>query len=271
MIEAPGSAGLTGTAHERPAPGTPCWVSLMVHGMATTQEFYRALFGWEFRPGPQQLGPYVRAVLHGYEVAGIGRLPPDRHLPIAWTPYLGSDDVDATAEMVRSCGGTVGVGPLDAAEAGRLAIACDPTGAVFGVWQAAGHLGTDLTGVPGTPAWNELLTYDTASVATFYRTVFGYEEEPVAAADSDYRTLRIGGRPVAGIHGVGHALPRDRGPHWMTHFQVEDADAAAERVTELGGHVVSPGRSTALGRMATVADPEGATFSVVSPLDRADP
>ena len=269
MIEAPGSAGLTGTAHERPAPGVPCWVSLMVHGMAATQEFYRALFGWEFRPGPQQLGPYARAVLHGYEVAGIGQLPPDRHLPIAWTPYLGSDDVDATAEAVRSCGGTVGVGPLDAAEAGRLAIACDPMGAVFGIWQAAEHLGTGLTGVPGTPAWNELLTYDTASVATFYRTVFGYEEEPVATADSDYRTLHIEGRPVAGIHGVGHALPRDRGPHWMTHFQVEDADTAAERVTELGGHVVSPGRSTALGRTVAVADPEGATFSVVSPLDRA--
>jgi predicted enzyme related to lactoylglutathione lyase len=266
MIEAPGSVDTTGTAHERHAPGTPCWVSLMVHGMTATQEFYRALFGWEFRPGPQQLGPYARAVLHGHEVAGIGQLPPDRHLPIAWTPYLGSHDVDATAETVRSCGGTVGVGPLDAAEAGRLAIACDPVGAVFGIWQAAEHLGTGLMGVPGTPAWNELLTYDTASVATFYRSVFGYQEELATAAGTDYRTLRIEGRPVAGIRGVGHALPRDRGPHWMTYFHVEDADAAAERVTELGGHVVRPGRDTALGRTVTVADPEGATFSVVNPI-----
>jgi hypothetical protein len=209
----------------------------------------------------------VRAVLRGYEVAGIGQLPPDRHLPIAWTPYLGSDDVDATAEQVRSCGGTVGVGPLDAANAGRLAIASDPTGAVFGIWQAAEHLGTGLTGVPGTPVWNELLTYDTASVAKFYQTVFGYEEEPVVSADFDYVTLHSEGRPVAGIHGVGHALPRDRGPHWMTYFQVTDVDETAERVTELGGHVVRPACSTALGHMVTVADPEGATFSVVSRLD----
>jgi predicted enzyme related to lactoylglutathione lyase len=238
----------------------------MVHGTDTTQEFYGSLFGWEFRPGPQQLGPYVRAVLHGHEVAGIGRLPPDRYLPIAWTPYLCSDDVDLTAETVRSCGGTVGVGPLDAAEAGRLAIACDPTGAVFGIWQAAEHPGADLTGIPGTPAWNELLTYDTASVAKFYRTVFGYEEEPAATADDDCLTLHVEGRPVAGIRGVGHALPRDRGPHWMTYFQVENADATAGRVTELGGHVVRPAGATALGRTATVADPEGAIFSVVSPL-----
>lgn len=207
MTEAREPAGPNGETHARHTPGTPCWVSLMVHGLTAAQDFYGALFGWEFQPGPDQLGPYSRALLDGYEVAGIGRLPTDRHLPIAWTPYLASDDVDATAETVRLCGGTIGVGPLDSAEAGRLAIGSDPSGAVFGIWQAAGHHGTAITGVPGTPAWNELLTFESVSVAKFYETVFGYEEEPVVSADFDYVTLHIEGRPVAGIHGVGHALP----------------------------------------------------------------
>jgi len=83
MTEARESAGPNGDTRARHAPGTPCWVSLMVHGLAATQDFYGALFGWEFQPGPQQLGPYARALLDGYEVAGIGQLPPDRHLPIA--------------------------------------------------------------------------------------------------------------------------------------------------------------------------------------------
>ncbi|MGP4050267.1 VOC family protein [Streptomyces sp. 2A115] len=260
MTEARGSAGLNGSAH---APGTPCWVSLMVHGMAATQDFYGELFGWEFQPGPQQLGAYVRAQLDGQEVAGIGQLPPDRHLPIAWTPYLASDDVDLTAETVRHCGGTVGVGPLDAENAGRLAIASDPSGAVFGIWQAADHLGTGISDVPGTPAWNELVTRDSAGVTKFYETVFGYEEEPVASADFDYITLHIKGRPVAGIHGVGNALPRDRGPHWMTYFEVADVDAALSHVLDLGGHALEPPRDTSHGRIATVADPEGAVFSMV--------
>ena len=90
----------------------------------------------------------------------------------------------------------------------------------------------------------------------------------MATDDAGYLTLHIEGRPVAGIHGVGNALPRDRGPHWMTYFRVENADAAAARVTELGGHVVRAAGHTALGRTVTVADPEGAVFSVVSPLDR---
>ncbi|GGJ05076.1 VOC family protein [Streptomyces brasiliensis] len=263
MTEARGSTGPNGGTPARNTLGTPCWVSLMVHGLAMTEEFYGALFGWEFEPGPQQLGPYVRALLGGREVAGIGQLPPDRHLPVAWTPYLASDYVDQTADTVRLCGGTVAVGPLTAADAGRLAIASDPSGAVFGLWQAARHLGTDVTGVHGTPAWNELLTFETASVAKFYHSVFGYEQEPVVSADFDYVTLLVEGRPVAGIHGMGHGLPRDRGPHWLTYFEVEDADETLRQMPSLGGHVLKPARDSEHGRVATVVDPEGAIFSVI--------
>ncbi|MEU2224211.1 VOC family protein [Streptomyces sp. NPDC018347] len=259
MTEARESAG----PHARRVPGTPCWVSLMVHGLDATEEFYGELFGWEFRPGPQQLGPYVRALLDGREVAGIGQLPPDRRLPVAWTPYLASDDVDRTADTVRLCGGTVAVGPLDAAEAGRMAIAADPSGAVFGIWQGSALFGTAITGVPGTPVWNELLTFETESVAKFYRSVFRYQEEPAVSAGSDYLTLRLDGRPVAGLHGMGHGLPRERGSYWQTYFEVADIAETLRRVTGLGGRILRPAHDGAHGRTATVADPEGAEFSVV--------
>jgi uncharacterized protein len=93
--------------------------------------------------------------------------------------------------------------------------------------------------------------------------VFGCEGEPVASADLDYVTLHAGGRPVAGLHGVGHALPRDRGPHWMTYFEVADTDAALDQVVALGGHVLQPAHDSSHGRVATVSDPEGARFSLV--------
>ncbi|WP_030955120.1 VOC family protein [Streptomyces sp. NRRL S-481] len=269
MTDAREAAGPNGEAPARHTPGTPCWVSLMVHGLAATEDFYGALFGWEFRPGPQQLGPYVRAVLDGREVAGLGRLPPERHLPIAWTPYFSSPNADRTAESVRSCGGTIGVGPRDAADAGRLAIGSDPSGAVFGVWQAGAHLGTAVSGVPGTPAWNELLTFESASVAKFYRTVFGYEQEstepaePAVSTGSDYVTLRRDSEPVAGIHGLGQALPRDRGPHWVTYFEVADVDDALALLARLGGQALRPAHDTKHGRVATVTDPEGAEFALL--------
>lgn len=235
----------------------------MVHGPDTARMFYEALFGWEFRPGPQQLGPYARALLDGCEVAGIGLLAPDRHLPVAWTPYFASVDVDRTAETVRSCGGTIGVGPLDAAEAGRLAIGSDPSGAVFGIWQASAHLGRAVTGVPGAPAWNELTTFESERVAKFYATVFGHTVRPEVSADLDYVTLSVEGRPVAGIHGVGNGLPRDRGPHWTTYFTVADVDDTVDHVLHLGGQVLERPHDSARGRVATVADPEGARFSLL--------
>ncbi|WP_217141986.1 VOC family protein [Streptomyces sp. AC627_RSS907] len=263
MTDARGSAGRNGETNTRRPPGTPCWVSLTVHGPAATHDFYGALFGWEFQPGPRQLGPYARALLDGREVAGVGQLPPGRDLPVAWTPYFASDDVDRTAETVRLCGGTVGVGPLDADEAGRMAICCDPSGAVFGIWQAAAHLGTVVTGVPGTPAWNELLTFEAASVAKFYETVFGFELVPEVSADIDYMTLLLDGHPVAGVHGTGDTLPRDRGPHWTTYFEVADAEESLERLAGLGGRVLERVRDTPHGRVATVADPEGARFALL--------
>jgi uncharacterized protein len=263
MTDARASADRNGDTHARRPPGTPCWVSLMTHALATTEEFYGALFGWEFTEGPRQPGPSLRARLDGHDVAGIGQLPADRHLTVSWTPYLASDDVDLTAETVRLCGGTIGVGPLDAADTGRMAIGSDPAGAVFGIFQAARHLDTAIAGGPGAPVWNELVTYETESVAKFYGTVFGYQEEAVEVPGSDFLALAVDGRPVAGIHGVGDAVPRDRGPYWMTYFEVADADKSLRQVTDLGGRVLGPAHDSPHGRVATVADPEGAVFSVI--------
>ncbi|MCQ0024952.1 VOC family protein [Streptomyces somaliensis DSM 40738] len=254
------------TEATRREPGTPCWASLMVQGLDATEEFYGELFGWEFRPGPPELGPYVRALLDGREVAGIGRLPAGRGLPGAWTTYLASDDADRTAESVRYSGGTVAVGPLDAGGAGRLAICSDPCGAVFGVWQAASFPGTAVAGVrgvSGVPVWNELLTYESEQAVKFYRTVFDYEAGPSEPAGEDRAVLLVEGLPAVSVRGVGAALPRDRGAHWTTWFEVADPDASARRVEELGGRTLCPPQDGPEGRRAVVADPEGAAFTIV--------
>lgn len=254
------------------AAGTPCWASLLVHDLPASQEFYHELFGWEFCTGPQQFGPYVRATVDGHEVAGLAGIAPGRNLRPVWLPYIASDDADTTASLIRERGGTVAVGPLDTDHHGRLAVAADPSGATFGVWQTAAQGGMDPAeeGTPGTPVWFELVTYDCSSAAHFYPAVFGHvpaEEGGEAASGNggDYLTLQLDGRPVAGVQGVGRALPAERGPHWKTYFAVEDTDASMLRVRELGGAVVHQPRTSPHGRVATAADPEGAQFSVISP------
>lgn len=253
----------------RHTPGTPCWASLMVHGLSASQDFYRELLGWEFRPGPRQPGPYVRAFVGGQEVAGLGELTAESGVrPTAWLPYLASDDADTSAALIRDYGGTVAVGPLEVRRAGRLVIASDPVGASFGVWQhtppaGAGAPSPEGPGgpdAPGVPLWYELVTRDASSVGAFYSAVFGYETRP---AEAGRLTLHLDGRPVAGMQGVGRELPRDRGPYWETYFSVEDPDAVAGQAKHLGGHVVRGPLDSPWGRLAQLADPEGAQFSVL--------
>ncbi len=54
----------------------------------------------------------------------------------------------------------------------------------------------------------------------------------------------------------------EAGPHWHVSFSVADADAVAARTAELGGEVVVEPHDVPWVRMATLRDPQGATFSV---------
>lgn len=254
---------------DRQPQGTPCWVSLLVNDLPAAQDFYSSLFGWQFRPGPQPFGPYTRAVLGDHHVAGIGALPQGRRLPVTWTTYLASEDADTTAELIRDHCGTVAVGPLDAEQAGRLAIAADPAGAVFGVWEPNDDPTADqVHGWPGTVAWNELITRDDAFLATFYSAVFGYKVEHPETPYLERSTLLVEGKPVAGITSVGDDLPRGRPPYWRTYFAVSDIDAATQLLVKLGGQVVSEPQDTVYGRTASVTDPEGASFALVESAAR---
>lgn len=257
-------------ATTRHKPGTPCWASLLVHDLTVGQKFYGELFGWEFREAAQPVGLYVRAHFGDLEIAGLGEVHHGLSLPVTWLPYLATDDADRTCAVIRERGGTVGVGPLDSEHTGRMAIASDPSGAAFGVWQAIAPLGAAPDGRLGTPVWDELVTRDAAAAARFYRSVFDYEVAPVETSGGDYLTLELDGRPVGGIRGVGDALPRDRGPHWTTYFAVADTDAAAARVRQLGGAVLREPRDSPYGRLAQVTDPEGAPFAVIRLDDPRD-
>jgi predicted enzyme related to lactoylglutathione lyase len=248
-----------------PTAGTHRWVSLMARDLPASQRFYQELFGWEYQEGSRRLGPYVRALRGGRQVAGLGALAPGARPAVAWLPYIATDDADATAAMIRDCGGTLAVGPLDLAGVGRLAVVTDVTCAAFGLWQGGRGRRAPLGRTLGVPVWNELITADTALVSKFYTLVFGYETrpEPALPEGTDYLVLWLGGRPVAGIRGVGGALPRELGPHWLPYFSVAEVDGTVRRAEELGALPRRAPEDTPFGRLAWLGDPEGAPFGLV--------
>lgn len=250
----------------RPYPGTPCWVSLMVHDLAAARRFYSGVFGWQYSTGPTHPGSHVRATLDGVPVAGLSGMTAQLQRPASWLPHFATDGADLTAAAIRECGGTVAVGPLDAGDEGRLAVSSDTAGAVFGIWQANQRYGISFDRATGAPVWTELITADSSLVSKFYEMVFGYQARTARTVPgADRLTLYLGDRPVGGIRGVGGDLPRDRGSYWLVYFSVPDADAAAKRLEELGGHVLEAPEVTPIGRVIRATDPEGAPFALLQP------
>jgi predicted enzyme related to lactoylglutathione lyase len=157
---------------------------------------------------------------------------------------------------------------MDVAAEGRMAIAADPTGAVFGVWQAGNHFGTALVNEPGAISWNELATRDVDAARRFYSAVFGYEWEDMDTGEGGprYATFAVGGRAVGGALQMNDSWPAGVPAHWMPYFVVADTDQAAATVQRLGGTVNTPPMDSPYGRFAVVADPQGGVFSIIQLL-----
>jgi len=118
---------------------------------------------------------------------------------------------------------------------------------------------------PGTFCWVELATSDGAAAKTFYTSLFGWTADDAPGGGGVYTTLRKNGKDAAALYELG---PQQKGvpPHWNSYVCVENADAAAAHAKELGGTVMmEPFDVMEHGRMAVVADPAGATFSVWQP------
>ena len=244
--------------------GTPCWVDLAVDDVGAATTFYGGLFGWDIQAGPPEVGGYAMCLQGGRPVAGIGPKMGPAEMPSVWTTYLAADSADDVAGKVKAAGGQLMMEPMDVMDVGRMAIASDPGGAVFGIWQARAHTGAGLANEPGSLCWNENMSRDLAASQAFYRAVFGYDYDDMSAEGFKYATLKLGDEIVGGIGELPADVPAEVPAHWSTYFAVADTDAAIAAVTGLGGRLVRPAWDSPYGRMATVSDNEGAAFSLIA-------
>jgi predicted enzyme related to lactoylglutathione lyase len=235
-----------------------------VADVSQAQAFYAELFGWDIQPGPPEAGGYAMCMKDGRATAGIGPKMGPAEEPTVWMTYISTDDADATAARVKAVGGQVMVEPFDVMDVGRMAVAVDPAGAVFGIWQALTHTGFGVANEPGAVTWNEQLSRDFEGSMAFYRDVFGYEYNNMSSDEFRYASLRVGRTDVGGIGELGPQFPAEVPASWTTYFAVQDADAAVAKLTELGGSVLRAPWDTPFGRLAIVSDNQGAPFAIMS-------
>ena len=236
--------------------GVPSWADLATTDLAGAREFYGALFGWEWEVSGPEFMHYSQALLRGRRVVGAGPVMGEGQ-PVGWMTYLAVDDADKVVESVAAAGGTVIVPPMEIPESGRMALAADPTGAAFGLWEAAAHRGSELVNEPGTVVWNELVTPDPAAARPFYTATLGLEWTEEDVDGEPYSLFAVGGRTAGG------ATPGST-PHWELYFEVADTEASVARARELGAEVLSPVTPTPQGPMAVLRDPQGGRFSIIA-------
>jgi predicted enzyme related to lactoylglutathione lyase len=253
-------------------PGTPSWVDLGTPDIEAATRFYGALFGWavEATGTVEETGGYVFFTVDGRKVAGGGPLQsPDQ--PPSWSTYFATGDADATVAKARDLGAQPLMEPMDVMDAGRLAFLAHPAAGMFGLWQAGDHKGAELVGEPGAVTWNELLTRDPEGAKQFLQALFG-----LTPVDQDmgggikYTILNLGDAGVAGLFPMPQGVPAEAPPSfWQVYFEVADTDATVARAQELGASVMMEATTMeSVGRMAALADPHGAAFSIITSVPR---
>ena len=117
--------------------------------------------------------------------------------------------------------------------------------------------------IAGVPCWVDTSQPDPDAAAEFYGGLFDWEFEDAmpAGAPGRYLIARIRGGDVAAVSSPPEGAPTQG--VWNTYVWVENADEAAAKARESGGSVLSePFDVMDAGRMAVLADPEGAVFCV---------
>lgn len=237
--------------------GTPCWIDYSAEDADAAKAFYSDLLGWSYTEGAPEYGGYATCLSSGRAAAGIApRMDPST--PPSWTTYFATDDADAASSAIKAAGGAVVVEPMDVGPLGRMAVATDKEGNFFGLWQSGEHTGVDVFNEPGALTWNDASVKDLDEAQAFYGSVFGFSFEEMEGAGG-YVTFARGGDPLGGLGAHAEGLPTG----WTACFAVASADSAVERTTDAGGAVLMPATDSPYGRFAVLADPWGASFSVM--------
>ena len=245
--------------------GRFAWYELITTDISGAMDFYREVVGWAAHDASSPNLPYTVFTSGSVSVGGLMDLPAEARRMGAtprWMGYVAVVSADATADRIKRLGGAVYVPPTDS-NIGRVAVVADPQAANFGLVEG-------LKLVPPRAAkpaervrvgWHELLADDWEKVFPFYGDIFGWrkavaESSPTAA----FQLISAGGRTIGGM---SNKRPIEPVSYWLNYFNVDDLDAAADRVKRAGGQIMEGPLEVPGGNwIARCRDCQGAAFAL---------
>jgi predicted enzyme related to lactoylglutathione lyase len=250
------------------------WHQLLTRDVPGAKKFYPSLTGWKAQPWP--LDPsYTVCVSEDAPTAGIMAFTPDvpADAPPHWMQYIGTRDVDGTAEAAVRAGGSIVKEPGDMKGAGRYAVLKDPQGGAFAVIDPENSR-PEGKGVPplGQFSWHELATTDNEAAFAFYSNLFGWDaiRRMDMGSMGVYLVFGYDGEQKGGMYIKRPEMPGP--PHWLPYVRVPDVDSSAPAVEAAGGRIILPPMDVPGGsRITIINDPAGAVFALHSYPDAEGP
>ncbi|WP_312366837.1 VOC family protein [Ensifer sp.] len=243
------------------------WYELMTTDTKSAETFYRDVVGWDARDAGMPGVSYTLFTKGDQQVAGLMTMPEgalEMNVPPAWLGYIGVDDVDAAAATVAAKGGKIHRAPDDIPGIGRFAIATDPHGAVFALFNGIGDPPPAVDPMsPGQIGWHELMSGDLDTAFPFYSESFGWtKDHAMDMGDMGiYQIFAIDGAQAGGMMTKPKDIPS---PYWLYYITVAALDTAIERIKSGGGKIVLEPMEVPGGAWIVQAlDPQGALFALV--------
>ncbi|WP_372574278.1 VOC family protein [Ruegeria jejuensis] len=114
---------------------------------------------------------------------------------------------------------------------------------------------------PGNSGWIGHSGPDQAKAKAFYKDVLGWTINDMPMQDgSSYSAIAIGETTIGGFS----PMPEESG-NWTIYFTVADVDAGVAQAQAQGAEVIAPTMDVpGVGRMATLSDPQGARFALIT-------
>src|SRR6267378_2046605 len=113
-----------------------------------------------------------------------------------------------------------------------------------------------------TLRWADLSTPDAKRATDFYSGLFGWQIVADEKDKSGYLHIKNGEYFIGGVPPSAHRQPGVP-PHWLAYFWVDDIDSSAAKAKQMGAKpYLEPTTIENVGRMAVIADPQGAVLAV---------
>jgi len=251
------------------------WYELVTNDMQKAVAFYKKVVDWEVRDAGMPGFTYMIFGKNGKDVGGMmtwAGAGAKEALAPQWMGHIHTAKLDEELKAVAADGGTVIKPAQVIPDVGRFAVVHDPQNVMYMLFEPR-----QTTAPPrleqraaGNVGWHELLTDDAAKAFDYYSKHYGWTKDYAhdMGAMGVYQTFSMGLPVYSGgmMNRQGPGMPPGIPAHWQYYFNVDDIEAAHQRVEEAGGKTVMgpmdvPGGS----RVMQGIDDQGGHFALTQP------